>query len=77
MFGIYAVITYPLYYSVWIYTHEQGYENIILHAIVVALCIPLIFVKNGLQSGTDSYLFIGTSHYGIAYLFIHISFVRK
>ncbi len=45
-FGIFGVITYPLYYFVWTYADTQGYENLPLRLIAAGLCIPLIFVKH-------------------------------
>ena len=42
-FGIFGVITYPLYYFIWAYTNTQGYENLTLRLIAAFLCVPLIF----------------------------------
>ncbi len=45
-FGIFAVITYPLYYFIWKYADSGGYENLYLRIIAVVLCIPLIFINH-------------------------------
>jgi signal transduction histidine kinase len=44
-FGIFGVITYPLYFFLWKFANSGGYENLGLRLIVCALCIPLIFHK--------------------------------
>ncbi len=45
VFGIFGLITYPLYFVIWKVTDSEGYENLWLRLVVCALCIPLIFHK--------------------------------
>ncbi|MFA6409447.1 MAG: HAMP domain-containing sensor histidine kinase [Gammaproteobacteria bacterium] len=53
--GIFGAITYPLYHLMWIGANRQGYENLPLRLVVVALCIPLI-LKNQWPSKLTKYL---------------------
>ena len=40
-FAIFGMITYPLYYWIWKVTASNGYENLELRLITVALCVLL------------------------------------
>lgn len=42
-FGIFALITYPAYYILWIFSDQSRYESIWFRIIVCLLSIPLIF----------------------------------
>jgi signal transduction histidine kinase len=42
IFGIFGVVTYPLYYVFWAYLYPTGYENLWMRLIVVVLCFFLI-----------------------------------
>lgn len=41
VFGIFGIITYPLYYVIWRLTSYVGYESLPLRLVVVVLCLGL------------------------------------
>jgi len=41
-FAIFGIITYPLYYWIWQFTGDVGYENLPLRLITVVLCVLLV-----------------------------------
>ncbi len=54
-FGIFGLITYPLYHLIWLLATPQDYDSFILRLIATALCLPLAF-KNMLPKKLDKYL---------------------
>jgi signal transduction histidine kinase len=46
VFGVFGVISYPVYYLIWAYLAPIGYENLPLRLIAVFLCAPLIFLNH-------------------------------
>ncbi|WP_111655721.1 sensor histidine kinase [Isoalcanivorax indicus] len=42
MIGVLGVITFPLYYYVWLYLFPQAYENLPLRLIGMIICVPLL-----------------------------------
>jgi len=43
IFGIFGLITYPIFHVIWVYAKPEGYENLGLRLMAAFLCIPLIF----------------------------------
>lgn len=43
LFGIFGLITYPLFYLIWVFIDAESYENLTLRLIAAFLCVPLIF----------------------------------
>lgn len=44
-FGLFVVVTYPMYYFFWIYFSVQPYSNLILRIIAATLCLILALNK--------------------------------
>ncbi len=44
-FGIFGLISFPLYYGFWVYLSLQYYENALLRTMVTGLCVPLVLKK--------------------------------
>ncbi len=45
VFGIFGVITYPLFYVIWIFANSQGYESALMRSIATLLCFILILYE--------------------------------
>lgn len=79
IFGIFGVISYPIFYLIWIYFNSVGYENLILRIIVVFLCIPLICANHWpkkLKPFLPYYWYI-TLLYCLPFLFTYLLLMNK
>ena len=74
IFGIFGVISYPMYYLVWVYLAPIGYENLPLRLVAVLLCVPLIF-KNHWPDSVKEFLphyWYFTILYSLPFLFTYL-----
>lgn len=44
-YGLFQLISNPIYYILWFSVDEQSYENIWIRALISLSCIPLVFYK--------------------------------
>jgi two-component system CAI-1 autoinducer sensor kinase/phosphatase CqsS len=64
-----GVIGLPLYWLVWAYVFPQGYENLPLRLIGMALCLPAVCARGLLRGpGLSAYLVLATT-YVLPFLF--------
>jgi two-component system CAI-1 autoinducer sensor kinase/phosphatase CqsS len=64
-----GVIGLPLYWLVWAYVFPQGYENLPLRLLGVALCLPAVLARGRLAGpGLSAYLVLATG-YVLPFLF--------
>jgi signal transduction histidine kinase len=44
-YGLFQLISNPIYYILWFFVDEQSYENIWVRTLISLSCIPLVFFK--------------------------------